>query len=398
MAKAKTLRFGFAGLGVASAGILPVFEGRPHVAVTAAADLRPHALAQFAQEFEGETYESVEEMCKSPNLDAVYVCSPNHLHAQHAIVAANHGKHVIVEKPMAVSLEECEAMIAAAERNGVKLLSGHTHSLDPPIQKIRDIVKSGELGNLGMINSWNFNQFMYRPRMPHEMDPSLGGNMVFNQGPHQADIVRFIGGGMVRSVRAMTGIWDIARRTEGAWAAYLEFEDGTPATLVYNGYGHFDSGEFCWWIGEGGRRRDPESNLRSRAELRQADDETALKESRRYAGSSQAPRQTGTDGEDDWQQRFFGVTIVSCAHGDIRQSPRGLFIYGDDRTLEIPLPKGDPGRATGVEELYDTVMENRAVLHSGRWGQATLEVVLGIMESARSRKEVYMSHQVRTSD
>ena len=93
-------------------------------------------------------------------------------------------------------------MNAAAERNGVQLLCGHTHSFDPPIRKMREIVRSGELGRLTMIHTWNYTDLMYRPRMPHELDPSRGGGAVFIQAPHQVDVVRLIGGGMVRSVRA----------------------------------------------------------------------------------------------------------------------------------------------------------------------------------------------------
>jgi phthalate 4,5-cis-dihydrodiol dehydrogenase len=330
-------------------------------------------------------------------VDAIYVCSPNHLHAEHVIAASEAGKHAIVEKPMALDLAECERMNAAAERNGVKLLCGHTHSFDPPIQKMREIVRTGELGKLGMINSWNFNEFMYRPRMPHELDPKVGGNVVFNQGPHMVDVVRLIGGGLVRSVRAMTGIFDSARRVEGAWTAYLEFEDGTPATLVYNGYGHFDTAEFFWWVGEGGQPRDPETNLGVRAALAASTDEVLLKESMRYGGSR--PRDGAhLERSGEQHQPFFGLTVVSCEHGDIRQSRDGLLIYGDDRKWEVDVPGGNTGRAAELQELYDAVVENRPVFHDGRWGEATLEVVLGIMQSARERREVFMSRQIPTRD
>src|SRR5581483_5628850 len=243
---------------------------------------------KFERVYGGRAFESVEAMCASGLVDAVYVCTPNHLHAQHVIIAAEHRKHVIVEKPMALTLEECDAMNQAAERNGVKLLCGHTHSFDPPVRKMREIVKSGELGRLGMINTWYYNEFMYRPRMPQELDPTKGGNVVYNQGPHQVDVVRLIGGGMVRSVRAMTGIWDPARRAEGAWCCYLEFEDGTPASLVYNGYGHFDSSEFTSWMAEG--KRDPDYNLRVRrtlAAVKTPEEEWALKEAQRYGGGTE---------------------------------------------------------------------------------------------------------------
>ena len=205
----EVLRLGVAGLGVASTQILPPISTLPFIKITAAADTRTDALAKFGEAYKGETFTSVEAMCASSNVDAVYVATPNQLHAQHAITAANHKKHVIVEKPMAMNLAECDAMNEAADKHGVKLLCGHTHSFDPPMRKIRDIVRSGELGRLCMINTWNYNEFMYRPRMKHELATSRG--VVLNQGPHHVDIVRLIGGGMVRSVRAMTGIWDKAR-------------------------------------------------------------------------------------------------------------------------------------------------------------------------------------------
>jgi len=218
---------GMAGLGVASTQILPAVSRLPYLQITAAADLRADALTKFRSEYGGESFTSVEEMCDSPSVDFIYIATPNQLHAQHAMAAAKRKKHVIVEKPMALTLDECEAMNAAAEENGVKLLCGHTHSFDPPIRKIREIVKSGELGKVCMINTWNYNEFMYRPRMKHELATSRG--VVLNQGPHHMDVVRLIGGGIVRSVRAMTGIWDKARAHEGSYTCYLEFEDGTPA-------------------------------------------------------------------------------------------------------------------------------------------------------------------------
>jgi len=391
-APTEVMHFGIAGLGIASTQIIPAFFGRPHLELVAAADPRIEGRQRFEQEFERKAYDNVLDMCKDPEVDAIYICTPNHLHAEHVITAAEHGKHAIVEKPMALSLEEAERMNAAAETNGVMVLCGHTKAFDPPIRKMREIVVSGELGKLCMINTWNFNEFMYRPRMPHELDPKVGGNIVFNQGPHQCDLVRLIGGGLVKSVRAMTGTWDPARHAEGAWCAYLEFEDGTPASLVYNGYGHFDTAELHYWVGEGGQDRDPEMNRQVRARLKAADDETLLKEEQRYGGARS--RYDQPENTRARHQPFFGLTVVSCEHGDIRQSADGLIVYGDDEKREVSVPVGERGRAAEIEELYDAVVRHRPVYHDGRWGEATLEVVLGIMQSARERKEVYMSHQV----
>jgi len=225
----QVLRMGMAGLGVASTQILPPLAKLPHIKIAAAVDVRKEALGKFREEYGGETFDTVEEMCRSDKVDFVYIATPNELHAEHVITAAKHGKHAIVEKPMALSIEQCEAMNEAAENYGTKLLCGHTHSFDPPIRKIREIVKNGDLGKLCMINTWNYNEFMYRPRMKHELATSRG--VVLNQGPHQVDVVRLIGGGMVRSVRATTGIWDPTRPHEGSYVVYLEFEDAEPRII-----------------------------------------------------------------------------------------------------------------------------------------------------------------------
>jgi len=384
---------GMAGLGVASTQILPAVSRLPYLQITAAADLRADALSKFRKEYDAAAFSSVEEMCRSSDVDFIYIATPNQLHAEHAITAATHKKHVIVEKPMAMSLEECEAMNAAAEKYGVKLLCGHTHSFDPPIRKIREIVKSGELGKLCMINTWNYNEFMYRPRMKHELATSRG--VVLNQGPHHVDIVRLIGGGMARSLRAMTGIWDKARGYEGSYTCYLEFEDGTPATLVYSGYGFFDTAELFSWVGEGGQYREPETNLKVRRRLREvrsAEDEERLKEGMRFGGRREGEYSHLWSGER--KQPFFGFTLVSCEKGDIRQTPTGLFIYGENDKREIDLPVGSRGREAEIEELYNAVVHKRPVFHDGWWGEATLEVCLAMLESAKERKEILLSHQV----
>jgi predicted dehydrogenase len=382
-----------AGLGVASTQILPPISALSYMKIAAAADTRADALAKFREKYGGQTFTSVETMCESSDVDAIYIATPNELHAQHSIAAAERGKHVIVEKPMALSIRECDAMNEAAEKHGVKLLCGHTHSFDPPIRKMREILNSGELGKLCMINTWNYNEFMYRPRMKHELAASRG--VVLNQGPHHVDIVRLIGGGMVRSVRAMTGIWDKARAHEGSYTCYLEFVDGTPATLVYSGYGFFDTAELFSWVAEGGQYRKPTTNFDVRARLREVrgpDEEEQLKEAMRFGGRREGEYSHIWQGER--KQPFFGFTLVSCEKGDMRQTPDGIKIYGETEQREIPLSAGSRGREAEVEELYNAVVHNRPVFHDGRWGAATLEVCLAILESAAERKEIFLSHQV----
>jgi phthalate 4,5-cis-dihydrodiol dehydrogenase len=399
------LKLGFAGLGMAAGLVLPEISKLPYVKVAAAADLRKHALEKFRRELGGEVYGSIEDMCKSPNIDAVYVATPHEFHAQHSIMALENRKHVIVEKPMALSIGDCERMNITAEKYGVKLMCGHTHSFDPPIQKMREIVKSGELGRVLMISTSYYKDFMYREWSDHDLEMSRG--VVLNQGPHQVDIVRLLGGGMVRSIRAMAGIGDPERPPEGHYVCYLEFDNGIPASLVFSGYAFFQSAELVGWIGEGGQPRHPELGFKRRRALKALGTPEQRKkileerlEQWRYGGKREdewAAHQ-GDGGEANRHQPFFGMTIVTCEEGDIRQSPDGLYVYTEDGKREITVPRGSRGREAELGEFYEAIVYGRPVAHDGRWGEATLEVCLGILQSGAERREILMSRQVPARD
>src|SRR6266508_6232609 len=205
-----TLRLGLVGLGRAATGTLPSIRRHPNLTVTAVADIRPEIIERFRVDMAVDGYSSVEKLCDSGNVDAVYIATPTHLHTQHVLAAAQRGKHVMVEKPMAITLEDADRMIEATARAGVQLQVGHSQSFEPPARKMRQIVRSGQLGALRMMNNWYFNDWLYRPRLPEEMDTAMGGGVVFRQGAHQFDIMRLIAGGIVRTVRATTGVWDPA--------------------------------------------------------------------------------------------------------------------------------------------------------------------------------------------
>ncbi len=207
MAETRTLKIGIAGLGVGSTQIIPAMAQMPGMQLVAAADFRKDALETFKQKYGGRAYDTVEKLCEDPEVEAVWVSTPNQFHCEHVLAAAGRGKHVVVEKPMALSLAECEKMVSVAEKNKVKLLCGHTQSFNPAIRAMRKVVKSGELGRLCALHTWMYTDWMLRPRMPAELDLKLGGGVVYRQGPHQIDTIRLLGGGMVRSVRAMTGQW-----------------------------------------------------------------------------------------------------------------------------------------------------------------------------------------------
>jgi phthalate 4,5-cis-dihydrodiol dehydrogenase len=389
-----SLNVGIVGLGGGASDMIPVFAQHPHMALTAAADIDKGQLETFQREFQAQTYLSAEALCANPHVDVVYIATPNQFHIEHALLALEHGKHVLVEKPMTLTLEEAEVMIEAADRHGVQLMVNVKHSFDPHIRQIREIVQRGELGRLRMLHYWYFADWLYRPRTGEELDPSLGGGVTWRQGPHQFDILRTIAGGMVRSVRAMTGMWDESRPVVGCHAAFLEFEDGTAATAVYSGYDHFNSRELTFGVGEARPAAEASVYAQGRKTLRQlanGDAETALKRAQRYGGTGRAsgapPRRSAS-----WV--LGGPLIVTFDKGDVRLTPGGLHIYSDDDTWEIPISRETDGRHGIVDQMYEAVVNGRRPSADGRWGKATLEVLLAVFASARQRREVFLSHQV----
>jgi phthalate 4,5-cis-dihydrodiol dehydrogenase len=282
----RTIAIGVAGLGRAFSLMAPSFAADPRVRLVAAADPRPEAQQRFESEFSGAGYASVEELVADPGVEVVYIATPHEFHARQACLAASRGKHILVEKPMALTLSECSAMIAAGRQGNVHLVVGHSHSFDAPIRRTRELIASGAFGRLRMITAVNFTDFLYRPRRPEELDTARGGGAVYNQAAHHVDVVRLLAGGLARSVRAATGAWDAARPADGAYSAFLAFEDGSFASLTYSGYAHFDSDELCGWIGESGQRKGPGSYGVARRRL--AADELQQKNALNYGGAQHA--------------------------------------------------------------------------------------------------------------
>jgi phthalate 4,5-cis-dihydrodiol dehydrogenase len=383
---ATELRVGVAGLGSVAAQILPSFRDLPDVRLAGAADLRPEAREHFARTYDRPAYATVEAMCQAKDLDVVWIATPNPVHCEHVIAAARNGKHAICEKPMAVTLDQCDQMIEAAHKNGVRLLQGHSKIFDAPIKAMRQVVTSGRIGRVIQVNTWNFNDWLQRPRLASEVDTRLGGGLVYRQGPHMVDVVRYVAGGMATSVRAVAGRHDPHFDTEGNFSALIEFEGGAAATLGLNGYGYFDVTELTWGIGEGGQQHpDPRTKMPKprRTGPMQAD------EKYRYA-SGAAQGEVYQRGE---RMPFYGLTVVSGERGAIRQSPDGLYLYTDTGCEELPVQRS-AGRAAELIELRDALTTGRPVFPDGTWGRATLEVCLGILDSSRQHREIALSRQV----
>ena len=381
----RPLGLGLLGLGVAGGLMAAAARTHPGVRLVAAADPDPVLRDRFHTAESLPVSTDLDGLLARDDVEAVYVATPHQMHRDHVVRVCVSGRHALVEKPMALTLADCDDMAAAAADNGVALVVGHTHGFDPAVMMMRELVGSGAYGRLGMIALWRYTDFLYRPRRPEELDTRLGGGILYNQLPHQVEIARTIAARSVRSVRAVTGTLDPARPTESACTALIEFADHSCASLVYSGYDHFDTDELHDWVGVGGARKTPVHGS-ARRSLRglDADDEIRLRRCAGYSGDRPVP--SGP------HQPHFGELVVTCADADLRCGADDVRAYTSDGLVRLPIPARSwpPGRGDVLQELV-VAAAGRPVVHDGAFGRETLRVCLAVAQSAREHREIVLA-------
>src|SRR5262249_51789709 len=142
-------------IGIIGAGRVSTAHARSATALeqtraAGVAEVDPERRERFAREYECPGFERYQELIEQPGIDAVVVALPHWLHAEVTIAALEAGKHVLLEKPMAMTVEECDRMIAAEERSGRKLMVGHSQHFFPVNLAVRALLETGEIGRIVM--------------------------------------------------------------------------------------------------------------------------------------------------------------------------------------------------------------------------------------------------------
>jgi len=190
--------------------------------------------AGFAEKFAIRHEPTVGALCGADDVDVVVVATPHGLHAAHAALAANHGKHVLVEKPMATNVAECDQVIEAADKAGVKLMVAHSRRFFPLVKRAKRLLDDGAIGRILMLRQlFCHNARSFGTRQGHwTSDRKLSVGFFLGYGCHQLDMTLHLVGSKVRTVLARFGNYWADSPIENCGALFLDFESGAYSTFT----------------------------------------------------------------------------------------------------------------------------------------------------------------------
>ncbi|MFH1742960.1 MAG: TIM barrel protein [bacterium] len=297
---------------------------------------------RLADELSVAAYDDLSEMIARPDLDAVHVCTPSGLHGENAIAAMKEGKHVLVEKPMEITLERADAMMQTAQETGVKLGVISQHRFNPNMRKIKEAIDSGRFGTMVLGDAfikWYRPQSYYDSgawRGTWEMD---GGGCLMNQGIHYIDMLQWIMGPVCR-VFARTATRARNIEVEDVAVANLEFESGAFGNIM---------GSTCIYPG-----------VPERLEIHGSKGTVILEKSELTFWE--------IEGEEE--------TIKGIEKADTTAAARD------------PMQIDSSGHQAQFRDFAEAVLDNREPAIPGQEGRRPLEIILAIYESGKLCREV----------
>ena len=338
----KDVRFGIVGCGMISRFHAEAIRRTPGAAIAGCFDAyRPGADA-FGADFGVPVFPSLEAIASDSAIDALAICTPSGLHTPQAIGAIRRGKHVVVEKPMSLTLADADALIAESDARGAKVCVISQFRFSPAVREVRKAIQSGAFGALTMaeLSMKYFRSHEYYAqadwRGTWQMD---GGGALMNQGIHGVDVFRFLLG-PVKSVSATARTLTRMIETEDSVVAALELANGALAAI---------SASTCSYPGY--------------------------------------PRRLEICGDS----------------GSVALEEDSILKW--DLPYECPLPVGerasrvassDPaaisveGHAMQYANMVDAIRSGAPLLVDAKQGRQPLEIILGIYESSKTGKTVYL--------
>ncbi len=238
----KNVKFGIIGCGTIAHFHAKAIAAVDGAALWGVADTNPESAERFADTYGVRAYETVEEMLADGAIDAICICTPSGFHADGAIKAINAGKHVMIEKPLAVTNEDCDRIICAAKEKGVTAGVITQYRFSPAIQRLKELVDGGKLGKIisaELIMKYHRTQEYY-DSSAWRGTWQLDGGSLMNQGIHGVDALLYVMGA-AESVCGYAGTLAHSMEAEDTACAAIAFQNGAfgsvhSTTCVYRGY------------------------------------------------------------------------------------------------------------------------------------------------------------------
>ena len=354
---AEPLGIALIGCGGVSAGHFSAYAASPRARLVAAVDVRPELAAAAAEKWGAERwYTSTAEALADPDVRIADLCLPHHLHAPVAIEAANAGKHVFVEKPIANTLEEADAMIAACRENNVLLMVDQTKRYQNRHRKLKELLDAGYVGEPILVRGAYLQDITYAWR---HMEPArLQGywkhdGVISGIGIHALDLLRWLIGEVaeVQAVASTSDMIDPARRTEDSGLVLLKFANGCVGEVTVS---------------------------------------YVLKHPHLGAGWDVMPIEIyGRDGSVRMDEHDTITVTSDKIAGDIGA---GVFQVQTRPAVGAPRPPAE-GMAGAIEHLLDCVLNGTQPLTHGEDARASLELVEAAYQSINERRAVRMPLQ-----
>ena len=231
------LKIAIVGTGIIAGLHIDAITAHPECELVALCDINEAKLKELCEKHSVFGCTDYKKLPESVDFDAVILNLPHGLHAEASIFFLENGKHVFVEKPMANTVKECDAMLAAAEKSGKKLAVGHVQRFFRPNRVVKEIIDSGELGKLCMYSEQrSINYFLPNRPAWFTSKKMAGGGIIMNYGAHAFDKLFYVTGKRPTEIFANTANLINDKDVEGHAQIFAKFDDGLSAVITFSGY------------------------------------------------------------------------------------------------------------------------------------------------------------------
>lgn len=231
------LKMGVIGAGIVCERHIIAAEGMDSVKPCAVADIVLEKAQSMAEKHGMRAYASYEEMIEKEELDLVVINLPHGLHREAAVYAAERKLHVFLEKPFANTTADCDAVLEAAEKNGIVLNIGHVQRYFWHNRKAKELIANGEIGTFVMMTELRNTIYFTEQRPKWFLNRKMAGGGIFmNYCAHSLDELKWFTGSHIKSISGKARAADERFEVDGNAQVFVEMEDGTTAMFAFCGY------------------------------------------------------------------------------------------------------------------------------------------------------------------